>query len=54
MIEYDSLRGSDISRESLSITFGFLCVILIMHSCLVSCIELYLCDRDIYVIVIFM
>ena len=26
---------------------------IIMHSCLLSCIELHTCDRDIYVIVIF-
>ena len=38
---------------SLSIIFGFLCVIhYYAFVCLLSCIKLYLCDSDIYVIVI--
>ena len=59
--EYASPRGSDISRESLVIILAyilhleFLCVIPIMHlSCVyLLCIKLYLCDSDIYVIVIY-
>ena len=54
-IEYARLRGSDMFRGSLSIIFGFLCVIhYYAFVCLLSCIKLYLCDSDIYVIVIFM
>ena len=62
--EYVSLRGSDISRGSLVIILAYLlhleflyvrytimhlCVWYIMHSCLL----LYLCDSDIYVIMIY-
>ena len=52
-IEYDSLRGSDYLREvylllAYLLHLEFLCVWYIMHSCFL----LYLCDSDIYVIVI--
>ena len=47
------LGGSDSFRGSLSITFGFLCVIhYYAFVCLLSCIEPYLCDSDIYVTMI--
>ena len=55
-IEYDRLRGSDISRGSLFITFGFLCVIhystfmfTFMHWTIYAW-SWYLCDSDINVI----
>ena len=47
-IEYDRLRGSDTSRGSYLLYLAFYVWYTIMHSCLLSCIELYLCDSDIY------
>ena len=60
-IEYVSLRGSDVFRGSLVILLAyilhleFLCVIhyYAFIVCLFSCIELYICDSDIYVTMIY-
>jgi len=60
-IEYDRFRGSDVFRGSLVILLAyilhleFLCVIhyYAFIVCLLSCIELYICDSDIYVTVIY-